>query len=769
MMKEDIDRLKSIYNDLKQQYEDKNSPIMILSAIDDDDLDFLRNHIREIWWGYSLAQPWGKTLLTYLLVDQVYENYAADETESINLWPMLIEYLKDIATVTRQTLNELMMSCFKMHKMPMITSGKKYQNTILINSSSRHYSTRFFDYISRQYDTYIEKETKYDMTDLAKIISKEFQEDSARVSQMSHSFGLLIKDEDLFPDIFDRVINKIDQRRNHWAEYDLGRWEEAFNEWYLSSSNKEYTRSKAEISLIESDGEYYLKIVFPSSKAVPKDNYSIALDLSGKKDNLTIPVGKIRNILCSQTKTLIYPLHSINVFGRMRATDSTGVVLIDLLPTDFRFFNAAGNYCKSVSKGNYRLLMKKGLEHNLPVLFQCDLSENVTLVDTTLESGMDYSINEATISLDRTILQNPLVVAYPNIRGSTVRCTDVAMVLSKHPELILEKEIKGLRISIKNYAKRSICNESLDVESGSLDLNQILEPETGVYHLTVSYERHRLLYTKYLLAKDLLIRPNEKIASSNSGILGYKYQGDESELQYSAEEMYATLPIEANGKTFECQVKTPLIFFNPRPDEDEDNWFLADPEKFDSNELSRALKIAPGCIPDGESVSLLIRSALGTESTSDIITDGYCSFSIAEQIHRIQYHRLPFGLDLVYGNNIFPILSINTLGKYDIDRFNDILAITPYKLTAFARPRYDFRSTDKSVAGPLVLGKTQLFDLSKPHSLRITEYNLETNEEIIIYERSIGGVRLRKSGLDLVDLSEFDKAYHLLNLNLRNV
>lgn len=701
-------------------------------------------------------------LLTYLLVDQVYENYAADESENINLWPMLIEYLSGIAAVDRATLNDLMMSCFRACHLPIIKDGKKYQNTVLINSSSRHYSSRFFDYISKQYEQYLERETKYDVRDLANIISKEFQKDEVRVSQMSHSFGLLIKNEELFPDIFDRVINKIDQRRNHWAEYDLGRWEEAFNEWYLSTSNKEYTRSKAELSLEESDGEYYLKIVFPSSKSVPPSNYSIVLNISEKVDRINIPVGKLRGVLCSQSKTLIYPLYSIDIFGRIRAVDSTGVLLIDLLPSDFRFFNAAGNYTKSVSKGDYRVLMLKDSNHNLPIRFECNVSDRISLIDTTLEGGKEYSVNGTTISLDRTILRNPLVVTYPTIKGTLVRCSEVSVVLSKHPELVFEKEVNGLRISIKNYAKRQILNETRDVESGSLDLNKLLSPETGVYYLTVSFEGHRLLHTKYLLAKDLQFNPRDKIATKTPGSIPYTYMGNESELTCSDNEMFSTMFIEANGKKFKCEVKTPLIFFNPRPDEDERDWCLSEPEKFDSNKLGGTLKIAPGCIQDGESISLLVRSSLGTESMQDIVTDGYCSFSISECIQNIQSRKLSFGLDLVYNNHVFPILSVNTLGKYDIEKMNGIVAITPYKLTAAARPRFDFRSREKTDAGPLVLGKTELFDISKPCILKVVEHNMESNEEIVIFERNQDGIKLRKSGLALEGLSDYSKATHLL-------
>ncbi len=52
-MKEDIERLKRIYNDLKQQCDDKSCPIMILAEIDAEDLDFMREHMKTICWAYE--------------------------------------------------------------------------------------------------------------------------------------------------------------------------------------------------------------------------------------------------------------------------------------------------------------------------------------------------------------------------------------------------------------------------------------------------------------------------------------------------------------------------------------------------------------------------------------------------------------------------------------------------------------------------------------------------------------------------------------------
>lgn len=270
-MNEDIERLNGIYADLKQQYDDKSSPLVILSDMDADDLEYLRDHVELVCWAYLHGMNCGRTLLAYLIIDHVYEKYAADDDDTIKLWPLIQEYLGPYADFSRNDLIKIITRTLQRFKLPQVDYGKKYQNTVLLHSSSRHYSVRFFDYILRQYERMIEREVEYDLKELAETISDEFEKDSTKVSQMSHSFGLLIKDRNIFPTVFDRVINKLDQRMKNDIEYNLGRWEEAFDEWYLETNNAQYTRSKAEFVMEEFDGEYYVSILFPSSKAVPDD------------------------------------------------------------------------------------------------------------------------------------------------------------------------------------------------------------------------------------------------------------------------------------------------------------------------------------------------------------------------------------------------------------------------------------------------------------------------------------------------------------------
>ena len=93
-MSTETDRLRGIYEDLKQQYDDKSCSIMILSAVEPEDLEYLRNHLGTIVYEYEAGRNYARTLLAYVIVDYVYENYAADEDESANLWPLIAEYLK---------------------------------------------------------------------------------------------------------------------------------------------------------------------------------------------------------------------------------------------------------------------------------------------------------------------------------------------------------------------------------------------------------------------------------------------------------------------------------------------------------------------------------------------------------------------------------------------------------------------------------------------------------------------------------------------------
>ena len=189
-MSEGIERLKRIYYDLKQQYDDKSSPLMILSDIDVDDLEYLRSHVDAVCWAYMHRLDFGRTLLTYLIIDFVYEKYAANDDDTVKLWPIIEKYLK--SQFSRDDLIKVIMRTLEKFGLPTIDCGNKYQNTVLLHSSSRHYSERFFNYIMSQYERMIEREIGYDLKELAETISDEYRKDRTKVDQMSHSFGFLI-------------------------------------------------------------------------------------------------------------------------------------------------------------------------------------------------------------------------------------------------------------------------------------------------------------------------------------------------------------------------------------------------------------------------------------------------------------------------------------------------------------------------------------------------------------------------------------------------
>ena len=733
-MKEEIDRLKEIYEDLKQQYEDRSCPIMILSALEPEDRQYLRDNLRTICWAYNTGQRWGRTLLAYMIVDYVYENYAENEDKSINLWPLISEYLNPYGEYPREKLIDITNKTFETFHLPIIHEGKSFFNTVLLNSSSTHYSGRFFSYISNEYENKIEEEIDYDLKELADTISDEFIRDPVKSSLMTNSFNLLIKNKSLFPVIFDRVVMKLHQRRCNEIEYDLGRWEEAFNKWYLESNSAKHTRIGAELSLIDDDGEYYLNLLFPSSKAVPS-KYSIELRIGDKCQRMDASGGIIRGVTVSKKILLRYPIHTIDILGPIYARDSTGVVLLNVPASDVRFFTVSGLFVKTPSAGAYKVLVRRDVEHNLPKIFADSISESIEYMDTKLEMGMEYHVGKTNIVLERHLSKKSISLIFPSIGNSYAISEDVPHIVPKHPSLAIETRIPKLHISIKRYDGRYVYNDYKDVESGILDLNDLLPPETDLSRLNLSYEGYRLASVKYMLIGNFTIRAEDLILSRSSEDIPFTdFEGDDV-LPVFDNAMFVSYPIEIHGK------------------------------EFDTNELEGTIKIAPGCIPDGETVYLIIRSPMGTETIPDTVTDGVCFYAISDHIQELQRKGLKYGIEIRYGDSIFPILHIDTLGKYDIEIHNDIVAITPYKLPSSCRAKYEYSTRDESIAGPLELNKTVLFDIEKPSYVKVTELNLLTNEKLVIYEKSNLFIAPQQFDVDDKSIPDRIRAEHLLTGN----
>lgn len=765
MTQEDIFRLESIFSDLDQQFIDGSSPLMIFASISDDDLEFLRSHMRLIAWGFDSDQYWARLLLTYIIIDYVYENYNQDREENANLWPLIRKYLDTYIVLSREEIIKIIYSVFEKYHLPQEKSGNLHQNTVLLNSSSRFYSNRFFDFILGQYDRKLGGEVEYDLRDVALSISKRFVEDPVKVNQMSHSYGLMIKNKNIFPDVFERVIKKIDQRMNDSLEYDLGRWEPAFDEWYSDINSSKYTRKGAEVLLRNVDGEYYLKITFPKNRGVPLKGYSIRFSMNGMSETLAISVANRSGIGESRKKHLDYPIQAVDIFGRISALDSTNVRLLDLEPSDYRFFSSSGRLVASPSAGLYNVLIKYGVKHDLEDIFSDRISNDIVLVQTRLEKGKEYHIGSDTIVSEATISKNSLSIDCPVVRTGFVISADRPFVLSKHPFISIDEGVDDIRISLKDFAGRYVFNEHVVPDSEGIDINDLVSVSSGVFSLTISYGKYRLASVRYLLVEGIDYNPDSSVSTPKDGILRIHAQGRSFKLPYTSEDMYVYTDFEVNGKKFPCGFRTPNVFFNPCPDIDENRWIKAGSEDFNTTELSSSIGVSLGCVPDGRIATLFIRSPLGTIQIPSEIQDGMCFFGIFDYISKIQSMKYHFGLEVQFGGHFYPLFNVGTKGKYDVDVCNNIALITAYYLPAGCYARYEYHSFKENLAGYLQLNRSEIFDLSVPCQLVITETNTDTNDEILIYEKKSKLINKPNLNSTLRDMDPYKRALFLLNGN----
>lgn len=615
-----------------------------------------------------------------------------------------------------------------------------------------------------QYDRMIEREISYDLLELANTISDEFENDPTKVTRMSHSFGLLIKNKNIFPSIFDRIINKLDQRIKNSIEYDLGRWEDAFNEWYLKTNNIQYTRSKADFVMEELDGEYYINITFPSSKSVPA-HYWINLSIGRQEQKIDIPVAKIRGINCSQKHQIKFPIPMIDLLDGIMAKDSTDVELLNVPKCNGMFFNNSGKYTEKISPGTYSIFIRCGVESDIPQIFTEQISESLYFITAKLDCNANYHIGDTKIAFESSVSKGSVSIKFPSLGNTYAHVDGIPHIAPKHPSLIFETNVSNVHISIKRYDGRYIFNEYLDIESGIFDINALIEPKTDVYRLNITYEGYRLVSVKYLLSKGLSFRADDIICSNQVGDIPFSNSDNEDILTFKKNDMYTFHLIEIHGKSFKCKVKTPLIFFNPHPSTNEEDWRPGNSDSFDTNELEGTLLIAPGCVPDGKQVDLIIRSPNGMDVIPDIVSDGLCSYTIYNQIQSLQREQLPFGIDIRYNENIFSLFKVNTLGKYDIDIQNKIVAITPYYLPSNCRTRFEYDTVDESNAGTMRLNKTIVFDIGIPSSIKVIETNLDTNDDLIVYKKDDN--RTCKHPIDINDpcMTPLEKANRLIDGN----
>ena len=766
MTAEDIQRLVSIYTDLDQQYKDGISPIMILASISDDDLEFIRSHLDLVCWGYQSDQYWGNLLMSYAIIDCVYENYAQDSSENTNLWPMVIRYFSKNISLDRSELVDIVMKTIQDCKLPQIDYGNPYQNTVLLHSSSKYYSSRFFNLILGQYDRNLEGKVGFDLRDVALSISESFSKDSVKVNQMSHSFGLMIKDEKIFPEVFERIIRKIDQRRNSTFEFDLGRWESAFDEWYSDANSSKFTRNKAEVSLEDFDGEYYLSIKFPSNRGVPLKGYGVKLTLNGESSIIDLPVRNKKNVGYSMmSKPIRFPIQNVDIFNRITAVDSTGVSLLDLDASDFRFFGTSGRLINNPTSGQYKALIRYGVKHDLSESFSDRISDDIVLIFTKLERGNEYRIGNKIIVSEGSISKNSLQLKFPTEEGRFIQCDERPHVLSAHPIILVDEDVDSLRVTLKDFAGRYVYNDIITLESEEIDVNELAPSGNGVYTLTLTYQKYRLASVKYLVVEDLTYHPDKAAVMPSEGILYIHSKEGDSTIPYTDRDMYAHKDFIINGKPFDCMFRTPNVFFNPSPDRDDNNWIPAGTEDFDNTELGSSLGVSLGCVPDGEPVRLFIRSPLGTEQVASETFEGECYFNISDYVDKILSKKYHFGIEVQFRGHFYTLFSVKTKGKYDIDVCNGLAVVTPYRLPAGCFARFEYHSFSDPSAGYLELNKTELFDVSVPCYLFISETDTDTNNEIIVFEKNSMSIQKPNLSSKLEDLPPYLKATYLLNGN----
>ena len=767
MSPEDVERLKSIHLELDQQLSDGTPPIMILASISDEDIDFIRSHLDLICWGYRSGQSWSELLLTYSIIDLVYEQYAQAADENTNLWPLVIRYLSKYGSFDRMELVNLTWDILtsERYHLPSETSGKAYLNTILLNSSSKHYSKRFFDFVLNQYNRKLGQDVQFDLVDVALAISKNYEVDRTKVNQMSHSFGLMIKNSDIFPDIFDRIINKIDQRRNGLFEYDLGRWESAFDEWYSDASSSRFTRNKAQVSIDNCGAEHFLLVRFPSNKGVPLTNYNVRLFFGKDSSVIKFTVVKRKGIGQSIDLLLRYPLQNIQIMDSIRAIDSADVELLNVPASDYRFFNSSGRLVGVPSSGQYKVLIRYGLEYDIPELYKERISDDVVMIITKLEKGVVYHIGKDIIRSEEHVSKSSFSIQYPSRSGRSIVCDGGPIVLCRHPIVSVDDGVENIRITMKDFAGRYLFNDHVVPIKGVIDINNLIGITSGVFTLNLSYEKYRLASVRYLVIDGIDYESDIIIKSPSEGQLSIVGPFIDQEFPYTADDMFAFREYVVNGKTFRCGFRTPNIFFNPSSDRDADYWIKAGIETFDTNDLGSSIGVSLGCAPDGDSATLVIRSPLGTFEMESKITNGVCFFRIADRIQSIQSKKYHFGLEVRYRDKLFPLFQVDTKGKYDVDVRNELAIITPYRLPPGCYARYEYHSFSEDRAGYFDLNVPVIFDLSVPCDLIVSETNTDTNDEIIIFEKKSSFIKRPNMSSKIDDMEPFEKACHLLTGN----
>lgn len=219
--------------------------------------------------------------------------------------------------------------------------------------------------------------------------------------------------------------------------------------------------------------------------------------------------------------------------------DSTGIELLNIPRSDAMFFNNSGNYARKVSPGTYKAFIRNGIEHNLPSIFAEQISESLSFITTKLDSGADYRIGDTRIVFENTLSKKSISLDFPSLGNTYARVDGIPHIAPRHPSLIFNTDVNQVHISIRGYNGRYLFNGCLDVKSGPLDINKLIEPETGVYRLNIAYEGYRLVSVRYLLSENLSFRADDIICSDKLGDIPFTDSEGDDVLTFGKGQMFA--------------------------------------------------------------------------------------------------------------------------------------------------------------------------------------------------------------------------------------
>jgi len=755
------ERLKDIYKDLSTQLNEFVCPILILTTIDDSDLDFLRSHVEEIYKNRHTCDYLNELqlLFAYLIVDTIYENYGDSEYGSGNYWSILDKLVgHTLSNDERNTIGDDFFDTLEQNGLRSVNEGKKKDrmNTILMQSSSMWYANGFFKLAYKTFNDF-GGDLEYDHEKKVKKISEAYNT-PGNVNQTGNAFAKLIKNEDLFVNIFEKILRKIDSNLKGECGEDIGRWEHAFEKWFKTLNSSSQHKSVI-ISLIEDYEGYGLNIHIPKMD-IQSSIYRMIIQIGQEQPiSLKMQVGTLRGRKFCAEENYIIPADGVRIFTGIRVVDSDSQEFINIPSCDGLFFKMGGEYVQSLSNSEYKVLTR-AKDYNIPILGEINAGYGLKLIHTKLSTNIQYHVGADLLKVKPKIGGKVWFDLCPII-GSHLHSDIVDNLCIQHP-IIHFSDIEGdVHVVLRNYLNDIIIDKIYTNCPESIDINEITS-ETGKYKLKAYIEGTSQFTKRYVMIRGLEYVPNTLVSASEEGQIISKSSGSEHLIYYGPDNQYVEDIQNVNGKNYTVMVRTPNIFFNLNPNDD-NSWVNASSDDLKTIDFNNRFLIAPGCIPDGEVIKLIFRTDdMYFKEYLGVTESGICEFKIADFLEYVYENKCKFYLGLKYKDQTYPVFEINTLGKYVIERVNDILTIFPYSMPTNCKTFYKYLSSKHKVNDWLTLGDTVAFDVSGMVDLIIMEKNTDTNDELklVSYSNLSRYLNQDEYDIDLDNLPLIEQARH---------